>query len=72
MIERGFSLTYKSADDSNLVLSKYGQYLFKNLVIFAPSVEEFGGALNVETLTKFVDDGGSITYIILFRYIYYY
>jgi len=30
------------------------------LVIFAPSVEEFGGALNVETLTKFVDDGGNI------------
>jgi len=58
--ERGFSLTYKSADDSNLVLSKYGEYLFENLVIFAPSVEEFGGALSVETLTKFVDDGGNI------------
>ena len=58
--DRGFSLTYKAADDSNLVLVKYGQYLYQNLVIFSPSVEEFGGAVNVEAITKFVDDGGKL------------
>jgi len=58
--DRGFSLNYKSADDSNLLLSKYGQYMYQNVIVFAPSVEEFGGSLSVEALTKFVDDGGNI------------
>lgn len=58
--DRGYTLTFKSADDANLVLSKYGEYLYKNLIIFSPSVEEFGGAVSVEAITKFVDDGGNI------------
>ncbi|XP_072386790.1 dolichyl-diphosphooligosaccharide--protein glycosyltransferase 48 kDa subunit [Diabrotica undecimpunctata] len=58
--ERGYTLTFKIADDSSLLLSKYGEYLYKNLIIFAPSVEEFGGNLNVETITQFVDDGGNV------------
>ncbi|XP_054728152.1 dolichyl-diphosphooligosaccharide--protein glycosyltransferase 48 kDa subunit [Anastrepha obliqua] len=58
--ERGFKLVYKLADDSGLVLSRYGEYLYKNVIIFAPSVEEFGGELSVEKLTEFVDDGGNV------------
>uniref|UniRef100_A0A034WTU4 Dolichyl-diphosphooligosaccharide--protein glycosyltransferase 48 kDa subunit n=1 Tax=Bactrocera dorsalis TaxID=27457 RepID=A0A034WTU4_BACDO len=58
--ERGFKLVYKLADDSGLVLSRYGEYLYKNVIIFAPSVEEFGGDLSVEKLTEFVDDGGNV------------
>lgn len=58
--ERGYKLTYKLADDSNLILSKYGEYLFKNLIIFAPSVEEFGGDLSVEKIAQFIDDGGNV------------
>ena len=60
LLERGFKLTYKLADDASLVLSRYGEYLYKNLVIFAPSVEEFGGEVSVEKLAQFVDDGGNI------------
>ena len=48
------------ADDANLVLSKYGEFLYKHLIIFAPGVEEFGGVLNVETLTDFIDGGGNV------------
>ncbi|KAL5277577.1 DDOST family protein [Megaselia abdita] len=58
--DRGFKLTYKLADDPSLVLSKYGEYLYKNLIIFAPSVEEFGGDINVDKLTQFLDDGGNV------------
>ncbi|XP_023026594.1 dolichyl-diphosphooligosaccharide--protein glycosyltransferase non-catalytic subunit Ost48 [Leptinotarsa decemlineata] len=58
--ERGYSLTFKIADDSSLVLSRYGEYLYKNLIIFAPSVEEFGGSLNVESITQFIDEGGNV------------
>ncbi len=55
---RGYQLTFKMADDSNLALSKYGEYLYSNLIIFAPSVEEFGGTINLDAITDFVDNGG--------------
>ncbi|KAL4714110.1 hypothetical protein ACJJTC_008464 [Scirpophaga incertulas] len=58
--DRGYSLTYKLADDAALVLSKYGQYLYKNLIIFAPSVLEFGGQVDTDAITKFIDDGGNL------------
>jgi len=29
-------------------------------VIFAPSVEEFGGSLSVQEITKFIDNGGNV------------
>ncbi|MPC37510.1 Dolichyl-diphosphooligosaccharide--protein glycosyltransferase subunit [Portunus trituberculatus] len=58
--ERGHELTVKVADDPSLQLSRYGEYLYQNLVIFAPGVEEFGGALSVETIVEFVDGGGNV------------
>lgn len=53
-------MTFKLADDAGLLLSKYGEYLYQNLIIFAPSVEEFGGGISVETIAQFVDDGGNL------------
>ncbi|XP_064461319.1 dolichyl-diphosphooligosaccharide--protein glycosyltransferase 48 kDa subunit-like [Ornithodoros turicata] len=58
--ERGFKLTFKSGDDPSLSLKKYGEYLYKHLILFSPSVEEFGGSLNVQALVEFIDDGGNI------------
>ena len=58
--DMGFSLTYKSADDSSIVLKKYGAFLYDHLVLFAPSVEEFGGTLSVEGVTEFIDAGGNV------------
>ncbi|XP_060529074.1 dolichyl-diphosphooligosaccharide--protein glycosyltransferase 48 kDa subunit [Cylas formicarius] len=58
--ERGYTLTFKIADDASLVLSKYGEYIYEHLIIFAPSVEEFGGSLNVDVITQFIDNGGNI------------
>ena len=37
--DNGFELTFKTADDPGLALQKYGEFLYKNLVIFSPSVE---------------------------------
>lgn len=37
--DRGFDLTFKTADDPGLSLIKYGQFLYDHLIIFAPSVE---------------------------------
>lgn len=58
--DRGYSLTFKPADDASLILSKYGEYLYENVIIFAPSVEEFGGSLSVEAFTEFIDGGGNL------------
>jgi len=60
MVDAGFDLTFKVADDATLNIKKYGAFLYDHLVIFAPTVEEFGGNLNVETLTDFIDNGGNI------------
>lgn len=60
LMDNGYSLVFKMADDANLQLSKYGEYLYKHLIIFAPSVEEFGGALSVEAVTDFIDGGGNV------------
>ncbi|KAK8752226.1 hypothetical protein OTU49_012579, partial [Cherax quadricarinatus] len=58
--ERGHEVSVKAADDPSLQLSRYGEYIYQNLVILAPGVEEFGGALSVETIVEFVDGGGSV------------
>ena len=55
---RGYDLVFKLADEPNLALSKYGEYLYDNLIIFAPSVEEFGGTIDIEAITDFIDNGG--------------
>lgn len=39
LIDKGFELAIKPADDASLVLSKYGEFLYDHLLIFSPSVE---------------------------------
>lgn len=55
--QRGHQLVFKLADDSGLTLSKYGEFQYENLIIFAPSVEEFGGNVDVQAITDFIDNG---------------
>ncbi|CAN1814242.1 Dolichyl-diphosphooligosaccharide--protein glycosyltransferase 48 kDa subunit [Linum perenne] len=49
---RGFDLEFKLADDPKLALQRYGQYLYDGLILFAPSVERFGGAMDVNIATE--------------------
>jgi len=58
--ERGHDVSVKSADEPSLLLSKYGESLFENLVLFCPGVEEFGGSLSVEAIVEFIDAGGNM------------
>jgi len=60
LVEEGFDLTFKVADDSGLSLKKYGEPIYEHLIVFAPTVEEFGGSLSVEAVTDFVDEGGNV------------
>lgn len=60
LTDHGFTLTFKVADDATISLKKYGEHLFDHIVVFAPTVDEFGGGLNVEAMTDFVDNGGNV------------
>ncbi|XP_016135651.1 dolichyl-diphosphooligosaccharide--protein glycosyltransferase 48 kDa subunit-like [Sinocyclocheilus grahami] len=60
LADRGFDVTFKTADDPGLSLIKYGQFLYDHLIIFSPSVEDFGGNISVETITAFIDGGGNV------------
>lgn len=44
---RGHKVTLSKADNASISLTHYGDYIYDNIVIFAPHVEEFGGALDV-------------------------
>ncbi|KAJ6420016.1 hypothetical protein OIU84_030023 [Salix udensis] len=54
---RGFDLDFKLADDPKLALQRYGQYLYDGLILFSPSIERFGGALDLAAVLDFVDSG---------------
>jgi oligosaccharyltransferase complex subunit beta len=58
--DNGFQLTIKTADDASLSLSKYGEYLYENLVLFSPSVAEFGGNISSKAIIDFIDAGGNV------------
>lgn len=58
--DRGFELTVKTADDPSLSLVKYGEFLYDNLVLFSPSVEEFGGSIDNSAILNFIDTGGNV------------
>ena len=58
--DRGFQVTLKRADDSNLALIKFGEFVYDHLIIFAPGVQDFGGSLSVAEITNFIDRGGNV------------
>ncbi|KAH9521673.1 hypothetical protein DERF_005309 [Dermatophagoides farinae] len=58
--DRGFDLTFRLADDATLSLTKYGTPLYQHLILFSPSAEEFGGNINTQAITEFIDNGGNL------------
>lgn len=60
LVAEGFVLTFKVADDASINIKKYGSYIYDHLILFAPTVEEFGGALSAEAISEFIDAGGNI------------
>ena len=56
----GFALTYKVADDPSIVIKKYDKFIYEHIIVFAPTVEEFGGTLSAEAMMEFVDRGGNM------------
>lgn len=55
----GHTVTIKSAD-SSLELSKYGEFLYDNILILCPQVDVFRGKTNVKDIIDFIDAGRSV------------
>ncbi|XP_073005920.1 dolichyl-diphosphooligosaccharide--protein glycosyltransferase 48 kDa subunit [Typha latifolia] len=53
----GFDLDFKVADDPKISLQRYGQYLYDGLILFAPSIQRFGGSLDQNAVLDFIDAG---------------
>jgi oligosaccharyltransferase complex subunit beta len=58
--QRGHRLNFSRTDDSKLALSRFGEYIYDNLIIFAPSAEDFGGTVDVSVILEFVDSGRNL------------
>eukprot|EP00605_Chrysophyceae_sp_TOSAG23-4_P002076 GSChrysophyteH1.ASY1.ANO1.2297.1 assembled CDS len=56
---RGHLLSYHSALDSKLQLHKFGDYLYDNIVYFAPEAEHFA-KISFSDFTEFIDQGGNL------------
>ncbi|KAJ4963775.1 hypothetical protein NE237_023714 [Protea cynaroides] len=54
---QGFELDFKLADDPKLTLQRYGQYLYDGMILFSPTIERFGGVLDLAAILDFVDSG---------------
>ncbi len=60
LADAGFDVSFKAADDASIVIKKYGEFLYDHLILFSPTVEEFGGTLTVDGVTEFIDAGGNV------------
>jgi len=60
LIKRGYTLDFKHAEDASLSLAEYGNYLYDQLIIFSPEVEEFGGLVDVPTILDFIDSNHNV------------
>lgn len=53
-------VVFKYATDSALIIKKYGERLYDNIVVLAPSVTAFGNGITAADFLQFVDDGGNL------------
>ena len=62
LAERGHKLTYFLASSPDVLLSKYGEPLYDNLIYFAPGTSEFTSpSLNgADGIVAFVEGGGNV------------
>lgn len=62
LLERGYDLTFQSPRDPKLQLSRYGDYLYDHLILFAPTVADFAGSVDINSIVEFVDEGHNLLF----------
>lgn len=56
---RGHDLRYFRANADDLVLKVYGEYLYDNIIFFAPAAQQFH-EISFDDITEFVQTGGNL------------
>lgn len=59
LTSRGHKLSFFQAESQDVNLKVYGDSLYDNIVLFAPTIESFS-SISFENLNEFVQDGGNI------------
>ena len=59
--KRGHTLTYAQAQSPELLLKKFGEFLFDNIVYFAPHTTEFN-SITFKDFQEFIENGGNILF----------
>eukprot|EP00026_Physarum_polycephalum_P009024 Phypoly_transcript_09134.p1 GENE.Phypoly_transcript_09134~~Phypoly_transcript_09134.p1 ORF type:complete len:441 (+),score=85.61 Phypoly_transcript_09134:55-1323(+) len=57
LTDRGHSLSFVDKDASSIPLQKYGEYIYDNLIVFAPKVDE---SLDSDAVLEFIDSGRNV------------
>ena len=54
----GYEIEFRMANDIGIKLTNYGEYIYENIIFFAPTYVDSGkNEINIEKLLKFIDDG---------------
>lgn len=57
--ERGHVVDYHLVDDDGVALLSYGEWVYDNLVLFAPQAEDFAG-VDTDSVVAFINGGGNV------------
>jgi len=57
--DKGYDVNYVVASDRSVVFSKYGEWQYDHLIIFASIAEELAG-ISTETIIEFIDEGHNV------------
>jgi oligosaccharyltransferase complex subunit beta len=56
--QMGYELDFKMANDKEIKLTNFGEYIYENIIFFAPTyVDSKKNEITVDKLLKFIDDG---------------
>jgi len=56
----GIRLRFMQATSTNVNFMKYDQAKYDHLIIFAPTIDEFGGGIKSEDVIEFIDQGHNV------------
>ena len=56
--EMGYEIEFKMANDKEIKLTNYGEYIYENIIFFAPTYSDTKkNEITIENLLKYIDDG---------------
>eukprot|EP01095_Lingulamoeba_sp_RSL-Kostka_P003412 TRINITY_DN14397_c0_g1_i1.p1 TRINITY_DN14397_c0_g1~~TRINITY_DN14397_c0_g1_i1.p1 ORF type:complete len:436 (-),score=136.60 TRINITY_DN14397_c0_g1_i1:74-1381(-) len=57
---RGYDLVFATPNDPNIRLEEFGEFIYDNLIVFAPNSEEYTDSIDSDIITLFIDHGNDV------------